>query len=92
MSIKLLDEHAPIKKKYRRGYLMSFVTKYLSKAIMKRQKLRNNYLKNKTDANSMLYKKQRNYCVSLSRKNKNNYSANLDEKNLSDNKLSWKVM
>ena len=29
---------------------MPFVTKDLSKAIMERSKLRNNYLKNKTDA------------------------------------------
>ena len=47
---------------------------------MKRSKLRNSNLKNKTDANRMLYKKHRNYCVSLLRKSKNNYYANLDEK------------
>ena len=68
MSIKLLNKHAPIKMKYKRGNHMPFITKDLSKAIMKRSKLRNNYLKNKTDANRMLYKKQRNYCVSLLRK------------------------
>ena len=44
---------------------MPFVAKDLSKAVMKRSKLRNNYLKNKTNANRMLCKKQRNYCVSL---------------------------
>ena len=71
---------------------MPFVTKELSKTIMKRSKLRNNYLKNKTDANRMLYKKQRNYCVSLLRKSKTNYYANLDAKKVSDNKLFWKVI
>ena len=35
MSIKLLNKHAPIKKKYKRGNQMLFVTKDLSKAIMK---------------------------------------------------------
>ena len=45
MSIKLLNKHAPIKKKYKRGNQMPFVTKDLSKAIMKTSKLRNNYLK-----------------------------------------------
>ena len=65
MSIKLLNNHAPIKKKYKRGNQMPFVTEDLSKAIMKRSTLRNNYLKNKIDTNRMLYKKQRNYCVSL---------------------------
>ena len=71
---------------------MPFVTKYLSEAIVKRSKLRNNCLKKKTDANRMLYKKQRNYCVSLFKKSKTNYYANLDEKKVSDNKLFWKVI
>ena len=62
-TIKFLNKHAPIRKKYKRGNQMPFVTKDLSKAIMKRSKLRNNYLKNKTDGNRMPYKKQRNYCV-----------------------------
>ena len=92
MSVKLLNKHAPIKMKYKRGNHMPFITKDLSKAIMKRSKLRNNYLKNKTDANRMLYKKQRNYCVSLLRKSKTNYYANLDAKKVSDNKLFWKVI
>ena len=56
VSIKLLNKHAPIKKKYKRSNQMPFVTKTLSKAIMKRWKLRNNYLKNKTNANRMPYK------------------------------------
>ena len=45
MSIKPLNKHAPINKKYIRGNQMHFVTKDLSKAIMKRSKLRNNYKK-----------------------------------------------
>ena len=57
-----------------------------------KSKLRNNYLKNKTDANRMLYKKQRHYCVSLLRKSKTNCYANLNEKKVSDNKLFWKVI
>ena len=36
MSIKLLNKHAPIKMKYRRGNHMPFTTKDLSKAIMKK--------------------------------------------------------
>ena len=52
---------------------MPFVTKDLSKAIMKRSKLRNNYLENKNDASRMLYKKQRNSCVLLLRKSNTNY-------------------
>ena len=71
---------------------MPFVTKDLSKAIMKRSKLRNNYFLKKTDANKILHKKQRNYCVSLLRKSKTNYYENLDEKEVSENKLLWKVI
>ena len=59
---------------------------------MKKSELRNNYIKDKTDANRMLYKKQRNYCVSLLRKSKTNYFANLDEKKVSDKKFFWKVI
>ena len=71
---------------------MSFVTKDFSEAIMKRSKLGNDYLKNRTDANRILYKKQRNYCVSYLRKIKTNYYAKLDEKKVCDNKLFWKVI
>ena len=59
MSIKLLNAHAPIKRKCKRDNQVPFVTKDISKTIMKRLKLRSNYLKNKTDANRMLYKKQK---------------------------------
>ena len=45
MSVKHLNKHTPIKMKYKRGNHMPFTTKDLSKAIIKRWKLRNNYLK-----------------------------------------------
>ena len=45
MSIQLLNKYDPIKKKYKGGNQMPFVTKELSKTIMKRSKLRNNYLR-----------------------------------------------
>ena len=80
MSIKLLNKHVPMKKKYKRVSQMPFVTEDFPKAIKKKLKIRNNYLKNKTDANRILYKKQRNYCVSPLRKSNTNYYAKLDEK------------
>ena len=43
MSIKVLNKHAAIKIKYKRGNHMLFITKDLSKAIMKTLQLRNNY-------------------------------------------------
>ena len=92
MSIKLLNKHALIKMKYKRDNHMLFITKDLSKAIMKRSKLRNNYLKNKTDANRMLYKKQRNYCVSLLEKVKQIIVLTQIRIKVSDNQLFWKVI
>ena len=74
--IKTLDELAPQKKKYSRGNNMPFINKTIKKAFMKRSRLRNIYLKNRSDNNKREYNKQRNYCVSLLRKTKTNYYAN----------------
>ena len=71
---------------------MPFMTKDLSKNIMKRSRLRNKYLKNNNEENRKLYAKQRNYCVSLLRKTKKAYYENLDERKGSDNKLFWKTV
>ena len=52
---------------------MPFMTKNLSKEIMARSRLRNKYLKHKTEENCLLYTQIRNKCVSLLSKNKKNY-------------------
>ena len=57
-----------------------FMTRGLSKEIMKRSRLSNRFLKNESQENRMLYTQQRNYCVSLLRKTKIRYYANLNEK------------
>ena len=46
------------------------MTKDLNKAIMKRSKLRNTFLKEKRDSARKAYTSQRNICVSLLRKTK----------------------
>ena len=56
---------------------MCFMTKQLSKEIMKRWRLR-------------LYNKQRNYCVPLLQKCKRGHYENLNMKNVTDNKLFCK--
>ena len=71
---------------------MPFLTKNLSKNIMKRSRLRNKYLNNNNEENRKLYVQQRNYCVSLLRKTKKVYYENLDERKVSDNKLFWKIV
>ena len=42
---------------------MPSVTKDLQAAIMNRGRLSNNFLKNRTNKNKILYTKQRNYCL-----------------------------
>ena len=92
ISINILNRYAPRKRKLPRGNQMSFITKDLSKAIMRRSTLRNNFLKNRTGENKGLHTKQRNYCVSFLRKSEKKYFANLNEKNILDNKLFWKTI
>ena len=87
-----LNSFACIKKKYARGNQMPFMTKNLSKEIMTRSRLRNKYLKHKTEENRLLYTQQRNKYVFLLRKTKINYYGNLDEKGITDNEKSWKTV
>ena len=63
-----LNLFAPLKKKYARGNQMPFMTKDLSKEMMTRSRLRNKYLKDKTEENRLLYTQQRNKCVYRYRK------------------------
>ena len=44
--LSILNAHAPLKKKHLRANHASFVTKEFRKAVMKRARLRNVYLKN----------------------------------------------
>ena len=68
------------------------MNKKLSKVIMHRTRLRNNFLRNRSDENKRKYSKQRNYCVSLLRKTKKSYYNNLNEKKITDNKTFWKTV
>ena len=65
--VNIFNEHAPLKTRYARANQALFTNKKLSKVIMPRSRLRNKFLKIKTDANGKAYNKQRNYCVSLFR-------------------------
>ena len=65
------------------------MTKELSKAIMRRTKLRNQFLKKRTSEAKLKYNKQRNLCVNLLRKAKRNHYENLDLKDVDDNKKFW---
>ena len=87
--MKLLDLHAPMKKKTVRGNNAPFMSKRLSKEIMHRSKLKNAFNKNPTAENKKLYKRQRNYCVSLLRKEKRNYYNNLDLRIFESSRKFW---
>ena len=62
------------------------MTKSLRKEIMLRSRLRNKFLKAKTEESKQLLNKQRSLCVTLLRKAKRNYFAELDNRILKDNR------
>ena len=62
------------------------MTKELQKAIMKRSRLRNKFLKDGTENNQKNFKLQRNFCKKLLRISKKPYYSNLDIKKVTDNK------
>ena len=68
--IEILDKHAPMKQKYLTANQGRFMTKDLHKAIMKRSRLRDKFLRDRTDISREEYKKQRNLCISLLKKGK----------------------
>ena len=71
---------------------MPFITRDLSKAIMKISRLRNNFVKNRMGGNKTLYTKQRNYPISLLKKFEKKNFANVNEKDIFDNKLFQKTI
>ena len=66
--------------------------KELNQAIMVRSKLRNKYLKSKSEIEKQRYKKQRNYCVKLLRVKTQKYYESLDISKISDNEAFWKTI
>ena len=91
--VNIFNEHAPPqKRRYVRANQAPFMNKKLSKEIMTRSRLRNKFLKTKTDANRKAYNKQRNYCVSLFRREKKSFFNNLDTKKIVDNKRFWRTV
>ena len=66
--------------------------KEIRKEIMKRPKLKNKYNKKRNYENWSLYKKQRNYCLSLLRKTEKSYFEKLNIKEIGDNKTFWKTV
>ena len=82
----IVNKYAPQKKKYVRGNQSSFMNKTLSKAIMRRSKLKNCFLKKRTEENRNNYVKQKNLCVTPLRKSKSEFFRSLNETHLCDDK------
>ena len=88
--LSTLNTHAPLKKKHLRANQASFVTKESRKAVMKRARLRNIYLKKRTEATKAAFSYPENIGVSLPRKSKRSYFENLKVKLVRDHKKVWK--
>ena len=80
---RILDKNAPLKKRYVRANQQNFIDKELNQAIIIRSKLRNKYLKSKSEIDKQRYNKQRNYCVKLLRLKKQKYES-LDISKITD--------
>ena len=90
--LKVLNKHAPLKKKFIRANHAPYMTKNLRKAIMKRSQLENRYISNSTVENMNKYKKHKHFFSKLYKKERKKFYSQLDIKNITDNKLFWKTM
>ena len=59
----VLNKHTPMKKMNIRGINAPFMNKILSKAFMHRARLKNNFNKEPSEENKILYKRQINFCL-----------------------------
>ena len=75
-----------MKLKYLRANQGRLMAKDLHKAIMKRSRLTNKFLRDRTDISREEYKKKRNLCVSFLKKAKKDHFANLNIKSVTYNK------
>ena len=67
------------------------MTKDLHKTIIKRSRLRNKFLSDRTEMSRKEYKKQQNFCVNLLKKAEKEHFANLHVNSISDNKTFWQI-
>ena len=88
--LRVLEKHAPLKKKYIRANEVPYMTKSLKKAIMKRSQLESKYYRSKSEEDKKVYKKQKNYVSRLYKRELKRFYKNLDIKDFLDNKTFWK--
>ena len=78
--LKVLNKHAPLKKKFIRANHAPYMTKNLRKAIMKCSQLENKYISNSAVKNMNKYKKHENFCSKLYKKERKMFCSQLDIK------------
>ena len=90
--LKVLNIHAPLKRKLLRTNHAPYISKKLQKATMRRSYLEKIYLRKRTDHCLKAYKKQKNYCSRLYKKERKNFFSRLNPSFVKDNKLFWKTV
>ena len=88
--MRLLDHHAPLKKKVLRANNAPFITKKLRKAIMKMFQLEKMCLKTLSENFLKAYRKQKNYVSRLYKKERKIFFNSLNPSIISDNRKCWK--
>ena len=83
---RIFNKHAPIKRKYIRANEAPFMTKDLHKAIVKRSKLRNTFLKSGNLSDRKNYTSQINLCKKLLKNTKRTCFNNVDNRKVTDNR------
>ena len=89
---KSLDYQPPRKKICTRANQALFLTKEINKEIMTRSRLRNKFLRCRSDENKKAYNEQHNRCAKLIRSAKKAHYSNLSIKDVNDNKNVWKIV
>ena len=88
--LRVLDKHAPMKKKLIRGNHAPYMNTALRKAIMRRTQLQNKFYKTKKLIDLRTFKKQRNFVSRQYKKQRKYFYNNIDLTNFTDNKKFWK--
>ena len=90
--LKVVNRHAPLKKKILRGNHAPLLTKEIRKEIYTKSELKKIYNRNPTEENKTIYKTQRNECVSLRQKAIKIYFNNMTKTVVQTKKVFWKLM
>ena len=89
---RVLNKHAPFKKKRITRTQSSFMAKYLSKAIMSKSKTWNKYIKGTFRENFLAMKRTKNFCNNLTRNKKKKFFQRVTKSDFTSNKKFWNTV